>query len=55
MTLPLDLRTDRLRLRRWLPFDRTPFVALNADPQVMEPTAVETQPLDGWSVWVNSR
>ncbi|MBV1851200.1 GNAT family N-acetyltransferase [Catellatospora tritici] len=30
------LTTDRLRLRRWLPGDRAPFAALNADPEVME-------------------
>lgn len=36
MTLPLELRTDRLRLRRWLPDDRAPFAALNADPRVVE-------------------
>ena len=36
MTLPQELRTDRLRLRRWLPSDWVPFAALNADPQVME-------------------
>jgi RimJ/RimL family protein N-acetyltransferase len=29
-----DLQTDRLRLRRWLPADREPFAALNADPRV---------------------
>jgi RimJ/RimL family protein N-acetyltransferase len=31
-----DLRTERLILRRWLPADRAPFAALNADPRVME-------------------
>ena len=31
-----ELQTDRLCLRRWLPSDRVPFAALNADPQVME-------------------
>lgn len=36
MTLPQELRTGRLRLRRWLPSDRVPFAALNTDPQVME-------------------
>jgi RimJ/RimL family protein N-acetyltransferase len=36
MTPPRELRTDRLRLRRWRPADLTPFVALNADPLVME-------------------
>jgi len=35
VTLPLEIRTDRLLLRRWLPSDRQPFAALNADPQVM--------------------
>jgi RimJ/RimL family protein N-acetyltransferase len=36
MTRPRELRTDRLRLRGWLPTDRAPFAALNADPRVME-------------------
>jgi RimJ/RimL family protein N-acetyltransferase len=36
VSLPHELRTDRLLLRRWLPSDRTPFAALNADPRVME-------------------
>ncbi len=31
-----ELLTDRLRLRAWLPSDREPFTALNADPRVME-------------------
>jgi RimJ/RimL family protein N-acetyltransferase len=31
-----ELRTDRLRLRRWQEADREPFAALNADPDVME-------------------
>ena len=34
--LPRELRTDRLLLRRWLPADREPFAALNADPEVAE-------------------
>jgi ribosomal-protein-alanine N-acetyltransferase len=34
--LPRELRTRRLRLRRWLPNDREPFAALNHDPAVME-------------------
>jgi RimJ/RimL family protein N-acetyltransferase len=34
--LPRELRTDRLLLRRWLPADREPFAALNADPKVAE-------------------
>lgn len=36
MPLPAELRTARLLLRRWLPSDREPFAALNADPRVME-------------------
>jgi RimJ/RimL family protein N-acetyltransferase len=31
-----ELRTERLRLRRWRPSDRDGFAALNADPVVME-------------------
>ena len=34
---PADrLSTERLVLRRWIPGDREPFAALNADPVVME-------------------
>ena len=33
---PREIATDRLRLRRWLPEDRAPFAAMNADPHVME-------------------
>lgn len=36
MALRRELRTDRLYLRQWLPSDRRPFAALNADPRVME-------------------
>ncbi|MEZ6056026.1 MAG: GNAT family N-acetyltransferase [Planctomycetaceae bacterium] len=31
-----DISTARLRLRSWVPADREPFAALNADSQVME-------------------
>ncbi len=31
-----EIRTDRLRLRRWEERDRAPFASLNADPIVME-------------------
>jgi RimJ/RimL family protein N-acetyltransferase len=31
-----EIVTDRLRLRAWLPTDRAPFAAMNADPRVME-------------------
>jgi RimJ/RimL family protein N-acetyltransferase len=33
---PPEPRTDRLIMRRWIPEDRAPFAALNADPRVME-------------------
>jgi RimJ/RimL family protein N-acetyltransferase len=33
---PLELATDRLRLRPWRPSDLAPFAAINADPRVME-------------------
>jgi RimJ/RimL family protein N-acetyltransferase len=36
MTVPRELHTNRLRLRRWLPADHAPFAALNADPRVTE-------------------
>ena len=36
MSLPQELRTDRLLLRRWRPEDRELFAALNADPRVVE-------------------
>lgn len=32
----MELATERLRLRRWLPSDLAPFAAMNADPRVME-------------------
>jgi len=34
-TTHVELRTERLILRRWRPEDREPFAALNADPEVM--------------------
>jgi RimJ/RimL family protein N-acetyltransferase len=36
LTLPRELRTDRLRLRRWRPDDRTAFARLNSDLRVVE-------------------
>jgi RimJ/RimL family protein N-acetyltransferase len=36
MSLPLEIASDRLRLRRWLPSDRGPFAEMNADLSVME-------------------
>ena len=34
--MAVDVRTERLLLRRWREEDREPFAALNADPVVME-------------------
>jgi ribosomal-protein-alanine N-acetyltransferase len=34
--MPTELRTERLRLRRWSDADLEPFAVLNADPVVME-------------------
>lgn len=36
MSPPEELRTERLRLRRWVPGDREAFARLNRDPRVME-------------------
>jgi RimJ/RimL family protein N-acetyltransferase len=36
MSLPREIRTDRLLLRRWRAADREPFALVNSDPAVME-------------------
>jgi ribosomal-protein-alanine N-acetyltransferase len=36
MAAPVELRSDRLVLRRWRDSDRSLFAAVNADPVVME-------------------
>lgn len=36
MAKPIELLTERLRLRQWNDADYAPFAALNADPRVME-------------------
>ncbi|WP_404785325.1 GNAT family N-acetyltransferase [Altericista sp. CCNU0014] len=36
MTKPIELYTQRLRLRQWHPDDKEAFAGLNADPRVME-------------------
>jgi len=61
-----ELRTERLKLRRWQERDRAPFAALNADPVVMEffPTLLTRAESDafvdrieaafeerGWGLW----
>ena len=62
----MELRTDRLLLRRWRPADRAPFARLNADPEVMRwfPSPLSRQESDaladrieagfeerGWGLW----
>lgn len=36
MAQPIELETNRLRMRQWSLADRAPFAELNADPRVME-------------------
>src|SRR5690606_7684496 len=36
MAQPIELETDRLRLRQWREADFGPFAEMNADPRVME-------------------
>jgi RimJ/RimL family protein N-acetyltransferase len=45
------MRTERLLMRRWLPGDRAPFAALNADPQVMAhfPTPLDRAASDAFA------
>jgi RimJ/RimL family protein N-acetyltransferase len=66
MTELIEFDTERLRLRQWIPADREPFAALNADPKVMEflHTPLERSASDamadrcqsliterGWGIW----
>jgi RimJ/RimL family protein N-acetyltransferase len=48
--IPQEIRTRRLRLRRWLAADLAPFAALNADPRVSEflPTALSREQSDAF-------
>ena len=48
------LETERLRLREWLPEDREPLAAMNADRRVMEffPHPLSRAESDlGWPDW----
>lgn len=56
MTVPRELRTDRLLLRRWLASDLAPFAALNADPSVTEylPTVLSRPECDSFVERVGS-
>src|SRR5947208_11812666 len=49
MRLPLELKTDRLFLRRWVAADREPFALLNADTRVMQylPAILRREESDG--------
>lgn len=48
MTIPAEIRTSRLLLRRWRDSDRAPFAAMNADPRVREffPTLMSREESD---------
>ena len=48
MTIPRELRTDRLLLRRWRTTDRSPFAELNADQRVVQhlPAALSAEESD---------
>ncbi|MDV2079251.1 GNAT family N-acetyltransferase [Marinobacter xestospongiae] len=35
MATPVELQTERLRLRQWCPGDREPFARMGSDPEVM--------------------
>ena len=50
MSPPVELRTERLRMRRWSEADREPFAAMNADPAVMEhfPAALTREESDAF-------
>jgi RimJ/RimL family protein N-acetyltransferase len=66
----IALQTDRLILRRWREADRTPFAAMNADPEVMRHFATPLTPGEsdasvdrierhfvehGWGLWALER
>jgi RimJ/RimL family protein N-acetyltransferase len=63
---PIEVATERLRLRQWSPSDREPFAAINADAEVMRyfPSTLSPEASDrsidawqgelaerGWSNW----
>lgn len=66
MAILIEPQTERLQLRQWLPEDRAPFAALNADPRVMESFPAPLAPAEsnaladrleslisqrGWGLW----
>jgi RimJ/RimL family protein N-acetyltransferase len=58
---PIEATTARLRLRQWRDADRTPFAALNADPEVMKyfaglvPRAASDRSIDVWQAELAER
>lgn len=54
---PEELRTTRLRLRRWQPADRELFAALNADPRVMEhfPATLSREESDARAAFIEAQ
>jgi RimJ/RimL family protein N-acetyltransferase len=54
MVEPIELETERLRMRVWRDADRAPFAAMNADPEVMRhfpetlDAARSNASVDGW-------
>lgn len=56
LTVPREIRTDRLLLRRWLATDLDPFAALNADPRVAEflPTPLSREQGDAFVARIGS-
>lgn len=55
-SLPAEIRTSRLLLRRWIAEDREPFAALNADPRVMEhfPAALSREESDATAARIDA-
>jgi len=51
---PLELETERLRLRQWRREDLEPFAELNADPEVMEhfPEPLDRSTSDAMADWL---
>jgi RimJ/RimL family protein N-acetyltransferase len=56
MAAPIELRTERLRLRQWLASDREAFARLNADARVMEylPAVLSKEESDAFAVRIEA-
>ena len=61
MPPPIEVTTQRLRLRQWQEADREPYAALNADPAVMRYFAgtqsreASDRSIDGWRAELDER